>query len=153
MQKPGCTDGACGSAGKLDKRLRWRAGELVLSLGGPSQIEKFTEQLPSDKGVHYEPEELEGYATRMSQMTPPPTSVVLELLDSQQWWNRVIALRYLERRGGEDDIPAMKRLMKDSTPVQGEGWATLNPPAKNVGDVAKASIEALRTRDEDDNKK
>ena len=89
----------------------------------------------------------------MSQMTPPPTSVVLELLDSQQWWNRVIALRYLERRGGEDDIPAMKRLMTDSTPVQGEGWAALNPPAKNVGDVAKASIEALRTRDQDDNKK
>ncbi|MEM9728610.1 MAG: hypothetical protein AAF997_08495 [Myxococcota bacterium] len=152
VEKPGCAEGTCTQSGKLDKRLRWRAGELVLSLGGPSQIEKFTLQLPSVKGVQYEPEELEGYATRISQMTPPPTSTVSDLLDSQQWWNRVIALRYLERRGGEDDIPAMKRLMTDSTPVQGEGWAALNPPAKNVGDVAKASIEALRTRDQDDNK-
>ncbi|MEM7437824.1 MAG: hypothetical protein AAF436_21935 [Myxococcota bacterium] len=153
VERAGCTSSPCGKEGQLDKRLRWRAGELVLSLGGPSSIEKFTQQLPMDKGVHYEPEELEGYATRMSQMTPPPTSTVLELLESQQWWNRVIALRYLERRGGEDDVPAMKRLMKDTTPVQGEGWLALNPPAKNVGDVAKVSIEALRTRDQDDNKK
>ncbi|MGB5812105.1 MAG: hypothetical protein WBG86_16335 [Polyangiales bacterium] len=153
VQQVGCANGACGATEKLDKRLRWRAGELVLSLGGPSTIEQFTQQLPNAPGIQYEPEELEGYATRMSQMTPPPTSTVVEMLESQQWWNRVVALRYLERRGGADDVPAMKRLMTDTTELQGEGWRQLNPPAAKVGDVAKGSIEALRTRDEDDNKK
>ena len=84
----------------------------------------------------------------MSQMTPPPTSTVLELLDSQQWWNRVVALRYLERRGGEGDVPAMKRLMVDQVEVSGEGWSELNPPVNKVGEVADAAIKALRTREQ-----
>jgi len=153
VERPGCTEASCASAAKLDKRLRWRAGELVLSLGGPSTIEKFYQQLPVAPGIQYEPEELEGYATRMSQMTPPPTSTVLELLDSQHWWNRVVALRYLERRGGEANVPAMKQLMADTTQVAGEGWSELNPPAKRVGDIAKAAIDALRAREHGGNKK
>jgi hypothetical protein len=150
--RAGCTSAGCSSANKLDKRLRWRAGELILSLGGPSIIEQFSQRLPSASGIHYEPEELEGYATRMSQMTPHPTSTVTGLLDSQQWWNRVVALRYLERRGGEPDVPAMKRLMSDEVQVSGEGWSELNPPVKKVGDVADASIKALRTREQGDQK-
>jgi len=150
VERVGCTGSTCSNSGKLDKRLRWRAGELVLSLGGPSTIEPFSQRLPSTVGIQYEPEELEGYATRMSQMTPPPTSTVIALLDSQQWWNRVVALRYLERRGGESDIPAMKQLMSDASQVSGEGWSELNPPAKRVGDVADAAIKALRAREQGD---
>ena len=86
-------------------------------------------------------------------MTPPPTSTVLALLDSQHWWNRVVGLRYLERRGGAADVPAMKRLVADTAEVAGEGWSELNPPAKQVGDVAKAAIDALQTREQGDNKK
>ena len=111
-------------------------------------IEQFSQRLPSASGIQYEPEELEGYATRMSQMTPPPTSTVLGLLNSQQWWNRVVALRYLERRGGEADVPAMKRLMSDEVQVSGEGWSELNPPVAKVGQVADASIKALRAREQ-----
>ncbi len=76
----------------------------------------------------------------------------MTLLDSQQWWNRVVALRYLERRGGEADVPAMKRLMSDEGAVSGEGWSELNPPVKRVGQVADAAIKALRTREQGDNK-
>jgi hypothetical protein len=148
VERIGCTDASCGAAERLDKRLRWRAGELVLSLGGPSMIVPFSQRLPSAPAIHYEPEELEGYATRMSQMTPRPTSVVLGLLDSQQWWNRVVALRYLERRGGEADVPAMKRLVSDEVQVSGQGWSELNPPAKTVGQVAQAAIDALRSREQ-----
>ncbi|KPK15266.1 MAG: hypothetical protein AMJ62_09895 [Myxococcales bacterium SG8_38] len=148
VERVGCGGGTCAAAQKLDKRLRWRAGELVLSLSGPSMISPFSQRLPAVPGIEYEPEELEGYATRMSQMTPPPTSAVLGLLDSQQWWNRVVALRYLERRGGEADIPAMKRLVSDETQVSGQGWSELNPPVKTVGQVAQAAIEALRTREQ-----
>ncbi len=152
VERPGCTAASCSTADKLTKRLRWRAGELVLSLGGPSMIEQFAQRLPSVTGIQYEPEELEGYATRMSQMTPPPTSTVMALLDSQQWWNRVVALRYLERRGGEADLSAMKRLMSDEGEVSGEGWSELNPPVKKVGQVADAAIKALRTREQGDKK-
>ena len=74
------------------------------------------------------------------------------LLDSQQWWNRVVALRYLERRGGKADIPAMKRLMQDEGEVSGEGWSELNPPVKTVGQVADAAIKALLAREQGDNK-
>jgi hypothetical protein len=150
VERPGCTSESCSSSDKLAKRLRWRAGELVLSLGGPATIEPFSQRLPASAGIQYEPEELEGYATRMSQMTPPPTSTVITLLDSQQWWNRVVALRYLERRGGESDIPAMKRLMSDETKVLGEGWSELNPPVTIVGQVADAAIRALGTREQGD---
>jgi len=148
VERVGCTAASCSAADKLDKRLRWRAAELVLSLGGASTIEPFSQRLPSAPGIQYEPEELEGYATRMSQMTPQPTSTVLALLDSQQWWNRVVALRYLERRGGEADVPAMKRLRSDEGQVSGEGWSELNPPVKTVGDVADAATKALRTREQ-----
>jgi hypothetical protein len=148
VERSGCTASSCTSSDKLDKRLRWRAGELVLALGGPSMIVPFSQRLPSAPGIQYEPEELEGYATRMSQMTPRPTSTVLGLLDSQQWWNRVVALRYLERRGGEADVPAMRRLVSDEVQVAGQGWSELNPPVKKVGQVAEAAIEALRSREQ-----
>jgi hypothetical protein len=150
VERVGCTAASCSDADKLDKRLRWRAGELVLSLGGPSTIEAFSQRLPAAPGIQYEPEELEGYATRMSQMTPPPTSTVVALLDSEQWWNRVVALRYLERRGGDADVPSMKRLMSDEGQVLGEGWSELNPPVKAVGQVAEAATKALRTREQGD---
>ena len=152
VERTGCTSSSCTETDKLSKRLRWRAGELVLSLGGPSAIEPFSQRLPAATGIQYEPEELEGYATRMSQMTPPPTSTVLALLNSQQWWNRVVALRYLERRGGETDVPAMKRLMSDESAVAGQGWSELNPAVKKVGQVADAAIKALRTREQGDKK-
>jgi len=152
VERPGCTASSCTASDKLAKRLRWRAGELVLSLGGSSTIEPFSQRLPVAAGIQYEPEELEGYATRMSQMTPPPTSTVTALLNSQQWWNRVVALRYLERRGGESDVPAMKQLMSDDGTVAGQGWSELNPPVKTVGQVADAAIKALRTREQGDKK-
>lgn len=148
VERTGCTASSCNSSDKLDKRLRWRAGELVLAAGGPSMIVPFSQRLPSAPGIQYEPEELEGYATRMSQMTPRPTSTVMELLSSPQWWNRVVALRYLERRGGAADVPAMKRLLSDEVQVAGQGWSELNPPVKKVGQVAEAAIEALRSREQ-----
>jgi hypothetical protein len=46
----------------------------------------------------------------------------------------------------------MKRLMSDEGEVSGEGWSELNPPVKNVGDVADAAIKALRTREQGDKK-
>jgi hypothetical protein len=148
IQATGCTAASCSQSDQLAKRLRWRAGELVLAAGGPSEISEFSEKLPVAPGIQYEPEELAGYARRMSQMTPPPTQAAAKLLNSPQWWNRVIALRYLERRGTEVDIPRMQKMISDGAVVAGEGWAEAEPPIKNVGDVAKASIASLTTREQ-----
>jgi hypothetical protein len=150
VQSTGCTAASCSQSDELAKRLRWRAGELLLAAAGPSEITEFSEKLPEAPGIQYEPEELAGYARRMSQMTPPPTQAAAKLMNSPQWWNRVIALRYLERRGTEADIPRMQKMVSDGAVVAGEGWSQLEPPMKTVGDVAKSSIDSLKTREQGD---
>ena len=60
-----------------NQRVRWRAAEMILAIGGREVVREFFERLPVAEAIKYEPEELEGYATRMSQMTPPPTELVV----------------------------------------------------------------------------
>lgn len=131
---------------QLKKRLRWRAGELILAIGGTSIIGEFLSKLPTDRETEYEPEELAGYATRMSQMTPPPTDLMRRQLSSNNWFARVIALRFLERRGVEADAAAMQRLVRDDTAVLGTAWSRMDPAIDKVGKVAEAAIAALRER-------
>lgn len=126
-----------------DGRLRWRAAELVLHLGGPDVVREFFGKLPTGEEIKYEPEELEGYASRMSQMNPPPTALVKGQLASTDWWDRIIALRYLERRGTEADIAGMQRLARDSVATAGEHWAD---NLGTVGKVAEDAITRLRER-------
>ncbi len=147
VQAQGCTgDRPCEGSPAMAKRLRWRAGEMVLAIGGVNIINQFLGKLPSSNNTQYEPEELEGYATRISQMTPPPTSRMRRQLNSPRWWNRVIALRFLERRGQKDDTARMKRLAGDSARVVGEGWKKQDPPVQRVGQVATAASKALQAR-------
>jgi hypothetical protein len=124
------------------QRLRWRAGELVLAIGGSSVLSEFFAKLPSQPDVVYEPEELEGYALRMGQMTPLPSAIASAQLSSPDWWDRVIALHFFARRGTQADIPAVSRLLGDSTPVKGKHWA----PGVTVGKVAKEALDGLRER-------
>jgi hypothetical protein len=131
---------------QLKKRLRWRAGELVLALGGEGIVNEFLGKLSDERDVHYEPEELVGYATRMSQMTTPPIDTMRRKLRSNEWYIRVIALDFLERRGEASDAAAMGRLNADDTPVVGEGWSRRDPAIPNVGKVAEAAIAAMRER-------
>ena len=133
-----------GSGSEDAQRLRWRAGEMVLAIGGPRVVAEFFTKLPTEGELKYEPEELEGYATRMSQMSPPPTDLLRGQLRSPNWWNRVIALRYFERRGTEADIRQMQRLARDSAEVHGEHWEGMH--IDNVGKVAEAAIAGLRER-------
>ena len=128
----------------LARRLRWRAGELVLAIGGVQVIPEFFSKLPAAAGVKYEPEELEGYATRMSQMTPPPTELVERQLSASEWFKRVIALRFVERRGTAADVSKMRRLSSDRTHTVGDAWERLE--LATVGAVANAAVEALQER-------
>ena len=126
------------------QRLRWRAGEMILYIGGGNIIDEFFRRLPSDSGVKYEPEELEGFAQRLSQMSPAPTARMRRELRSDKWWNRVIALRYFERKGAESDLAALRRLTSDQTAVAGDAWRRLE--ITDVGDVAEKAIAAFRER-------
>ena len=77
FQRAGCAGSKCDAAGKLEKRLRWRAGEMILSIGGPGIITEFLKRMPGQGGVQYEPEELEGYATvSYTHLTLPTTPYV-----------------------------------------------------------------------------
>ena len=123
-------------------RLRWRAGELVLAIGGNEVVAEFLGKLPRGRDIGYLPEELEGYATRMGQMNPLPRGTLREQLSSPDWWNRVLALTFFERKGGQSDIALLRRLVGDTTPVKGKGWEQ----GHTVGKSAKNAIAALSKR-------
>jgi hypothetical protein len=124
------------------QRLRWRAGELVLAIGGTNVLSEFFAKLPNQPDVEYEPEELEGYALRMGQMSPLPSAVAAAQLSSPDWWDRVIALHFFERKGTQADVGMVSRLLGDTTPVKGKHWG----PDMTVGKVAKQALDGLRER-------
>jgi hypothetical protein len=133
-------------AKRLARRLRWRAGELVLALGGGAVVPEFLSKLPSATGVEYEPAELEGYAQRIAQMSDAPVAAMRRDLSSSVWYRRAIAIEFLERRGTAEDIPLLERIVNDSTPTVGQLWSRENPPQPTVGKLATASLAALRQR-------
>jgi hypothetical protein len=125
-----------------DQRLRWRAGELVLQIGGQGVLEEFLSKLPSDGDPEYEAAELEGYASRMGQMAPLPRDVALRLLDSPRWFDKIIALNFFQRKGTAADEAALQKLTGSSIPVKGKTWEK----SDTVGVVAKEAVEGLRGR-------
>jgi hypothetical protein len=129
-----------------DWRLRWRVGEMVLSIGGAGVATEFLLKLPTGPDVTYAPEELAGYATRLGQLTPLPNEIMRAQLASPDWWDRVIALRYFERKGTAADIPALQALVSDATPVKGpepRSWEA----GYTVGKVAETALAGLRERE------
>lgn len=125
-----------------NQRVRWRAGELVLAIGGTAVLSEFFAKLPEGSGVDYEPEELQGYALRMGQMNPLPTAIAGAQLGSPDWWDRVIALYFFERKGVEADAALITRLLGDTAAVEGKNWG----PGMTVGKVAKQALDGLRER-------
>lgn len=121
---------------------RARAGELVLAVGQSGIVPEFLRRLPAAGA--YEPTELTRYAARMSQMSPPPMRVMRSSLTSPLWWQRSLALMFLERKGEEEDIQRMRGLVKDETPLQGSQWKTMK--LTTVGQVAKKSVKTLREK-------
>lgn len=122
-----------------DERLRWRAGELVLAIGGPSVVEEFFNKLPT--GGEYPAAELEGYATRLGQMTPLPSEAAKRLLSSPNWYARVTAIDFFERKGTADDIKRLESLKSDKAQGKGASWGK-----KTVGDVAEEAIALAKQR-------
>lgn len=127
-------------ASNENPRLRWRAGELVLAIGGPAVVAEFFSKLPGSGD--YAQEELEGYATRMGQMTPPPVQLVRDQLNASAWYNRVIAIRFFERKGAASDVEQLKQLIADKASTKGPRWGK----TKTVGDVAEEAVSAAKQR-------
>ncbi len=127
-----------------EQRKRWRAGEMILQIGGASVIGQFFEKMPGGKEVKYEPEELEGYAVRMAEMKNAPTTTIRRQLSSSKWFEQVLALEFMERTASEKQLSQIKSLARDKTEVTGDGWEKRG--IKTVGDAAKQSLEAAQTR-------
>jgi hypothetical protein len=125
-----------------NQRLRWRAGELVLALGGTNVLAEFISKLPAGPDVKYEPEELEGYATRLGQMTPLPRQIAQAQLSSPNWYAKILALQFFARKGTATDAQLIEPLTTDSTPTKGAHW----PKDSTVGKVAKQAKDGLRDR-------
>jgi hypothetical protein len=123
-----------------DQRLRWRVGELVLAIGGNTTLAEFFAKLPPT--ADFEPEELEGYAQRMSQMTPAPRDYAAGLLRSANWWESVVGLQYFARKGTDADAAQMTELTRSSAATKGKHWGE----RKTVGKVAETAITALKER-------
>ncbi len=126
-------------AGAEDERLRWRAGELVLAIGGPSVVDEFFAKLPA--GGEYTEAELEGYATRMGQMTPLPNEQARRLLSSPNWYARVTAINFFERKGNQDDVKRLEALKSDKAQGKGASWGK-----KTVGDIAEEAVTSAKQR-------
>lgn len=130
---------------KTEWRMRWRVGEMVLAIGGAGVAVDFLAKLPTGSDATFAPEELAGYATRLGQLTPLPNDIMRAQLNSPDWWDRVIGLRYFERKGTLADIPAMQALVADTTAVKGpepRSWEA----GYTVGKVAETAIAGLRER-------
>jgi hypothetical protein len=126
--------------------LRMKAGELALKLGGPSMIDELLRRLPRGRDVPFEPDELEVYAGRMSEMTEPPNDAMREALSSHIWWRKVLGIFYFQRAGSASDASALDELGNDMTSTVGDGWSRGEAPRDTVGKVATAAAAALRER-------
>ena len=122
-----------------DWRVRWRVGSLILTLGGPDVVQEFFNRLDDDE---YAREELYGYGERLSQMRPPPTDFINGQLRSSEWYDRIVALYFWEKRAEAGDIPRVEGLANDSAETDGEHWEEQD----TVGKVATAVAGAIRER-------
>lgn len=122
-----------------DWRLRWRVGSLILTLGGNGVVQQFFDKL---NDASYAREELYNYGERISQMRPPPTDFIMGQLRSSDWFDRIVALYFLEKRATAEDVPRITALAHDSAATSGEHWEDQN----TVGKVAEAVARAVQER-------
>lgn len=134
------------AAQRQARKLRWRAGELVLEIAGPGGVSELYARLPAAPTAAFEPAELEGYANRIAAMRTPPTDAMRADLRSPIWWRRVVAIHFLARTGAASDVPTLERMSSDALPTVGAGFTTLDPPQNTVGKVAAAALTAMRER-------
>lgn len=128
------------------RQLRWRAGELVLELGGAAAIPQLYAHLPVAPTTPFEPSELEGYANRIATIGDAATATMRADLASPIWWRRVIAIRHLARTGTASDVPRLERMVSDATPTVGTTFQRLDPPQTTVGKIAESALAAMRER-------
>lgn len=130
-----------------DWRVRWRVGSLILTLGGADVVQEFFTRLNDES---YAREELYGYGERLSQMRPPPTEFINGQLRSSDWFDRIIALYFWEKRAEAGDIPRVEALASDAAETEGEHWEEQDTVGKVATAVAGAIRERLGIETEDD---
>ena len=123
-------------------RARWRVGTLLLSLGGGDVVNEWFTRLPRGTSERYAREELHGYAERLAQVRPAPTTLMRTKLASTVWFEQAIALYYFERVGTEADLVAIQALTSSTTPTVGDNWAD----HATMGAIATTAVTTIRER-------
>lgn len=130
--------------------FRWKVGEAILKIGGPSIIPTFVQHLtqprntprgaPPFEGYTYR--EINGYALTIGDFSPAPRDVMRGLLANPNPYVRAMALLFLGAKGEATDLPRMDALVNDQTAIAGPGWQA--EQVQTVGQVAMRAREALR---------
>lgn len=138
-------DNANGGVAGLAFTLRWKLGEAILRLGGPSILPEFMQHLgprPAPFGG-YTFSEINGEAQAIGDMTPTPRDAMRAYTAaSHPVAVRLLALMYLGIKGEERDLATLQSMASDATAVQGEGWS--DEQLGTVGAVATRAREQLQ---------
>jgi hypothetical protein len=78
----------------------------------------------------------------MGQMTPLPMEQARHLLGSPNWYARVAAVNFFERKGSEDDVKRLDAVKADKSAVKGPRWGK----TKTVGEVAEEALSSAKQR-------
>ncbi|MFT3925968.1 MAG: hypothetical protein QM778_25720 [Myxococcales bacterium] len=78
----------------------------------------------------------------MGQMSPLPTEQARRLLNSSNWYARVAAVDFFERKGGQEDVKRLDAVKSDKAPVKGPRWGK----TKTVGEVADEAFDSAKQR-------
>jgi len=120
-----------------DERVRWRAGDLILSSGGPSVVRELLTKLPAGR-TEYPERETGSYVDAIAAMNPVPLDQVRPLLVAESWISRYLAVRVVALRGSRQDVPILQQLVGDRTRIPGR------EPAVSIGDEARRAVERLQ---------
>jgi len=145
-------DQANGGVAGMAFTLRWKLGEAILRLGGPSSIAEFVTHLVPRPApfAGYTYAEINGEAQAIGDMTPTPRDVMRGYVAaSHPVAVRLLALMFLGVKGEERDLALLQPLTTDATPVQGEGWseeqlATVGAVATRVRDQLQRALRAAQ---------
>ncbi len=138
-------DGANGGAADSGFMYRWKLGEAIVKLGGPSVVPEFMQHLGLPRAAPFEGftfAEINGEAQAIGDLTPPPRDPMRGYLAaSHPAQVRALAIMFLGVRGEQQDLAALQGIAADAMAVTGVGWS--DQQLTTIGAVARRARTTL----------
>jgi len=143
----GLFDTANGGAADQGFMYRWKLGEAVIKLGGPTVIPEFMQHLGAPRAAPFAGftfAEINGEAQAIGDLTPPPRAAMRGYLTPNNAVPvRVLAMMFLGVRGEQQDVATLQTYAADPAPVTGVGWDEPQLRLTTVGAVAQRTRTTL----------